>query len=512
MFANLARRLTTWYVLVAVVLLLAAVASTGSVAFTSYARSNEESMDLVERQAAALEPTYRAKHAALRDVEFDVLDRLKRTSLHLTSVLPIDRSVRQFQPSANVTAGGLVEPFVAPRGSGTIVIYRRPDARPSSIAGDAGPKDRVDPNAAPQSRTDSGQDRSLRALGQLLGMHARRIAFLDGYIFVDYDVERLRGLVLNYAAVTATLALVAALLAWLLGRYITHQALRPLRDVTDSLERFGSGDFTPRPIDVAGRNEFDALASAYNRAAAQVDAAFAEREAAERRMRQFVADAGHELRTPLTVVGGFLDVLRKRTPADADATLRIFDIIEVERKRMRVLIDNLVLLARLDRPQDAREIGIVDVAKIAEHVVESRRPLSPATTIRLFPAQSDDAYVIADESEIHEAVGNLVDNARKYAENAPIDVCVTVEPEVVRVEVADGGPGMSPEELAHAFERFYRGERRGEIEGSGLGLAIVKRATERANGTISLQSRDGHGTIATIELPRMRATEQPLET
>jgi two-component system OmpR family sensor kinase len=229
-------------------------------------------------------------------------------------------------------------------------------------------------------------------------------------------------------------------------------------------------------------------------------------------MRQFVADAGHELRTPLTVVGGFLDVLRKRTPADAEPTLRIFDIIDVERKRMRVLIDNLVLLARLDRPQDAREIGIVDVAKIAEHVVESRRPLSPTTTIRLFPAQSDDAYVIADEFEIHEAVGNLVDNARKYAENAPIDVRVTVDPHVVRVEVADGGPGMSPEELEHAFERFYRGERRGEIEGSGLGLAIVKRATERANGTISLHSRDGHGTTATIELPRMRATEQPLET
>ncbi len=502
MFANLSRRLTTSYVFVAVALLLLSVCGTASIAFTQYARGTGESMGLVEAQAAALEPTYRARQKHLRGIDREVLEKLKRTNLRLTALVPLAKSVQQFVPTSLVVAGGNVGE--APRASGTVVIYRRPETspRPGAAVGDATLRERVDAQ---------GYDRSMRLLGQFLGMHPRRVAFLDGYIFVDYDTDRLRGLVITYLNVTIPFALIAGVLAWLLGRYITQQALRPLHDVTASLERFGSGDFTPHPIDVAGRSEFQALADAYNRAAAQVDAAFVERELAERRMRQFVADAGHELRTPLTVVGGFLDVLRKRAEPDADGTFRIFDIIDVERKRMRVLIDNLVLLARLDRPQDARELGLVDIIGVARHVVESRRPLSPTTTIRLFPAQTDDAYVFADEFELLEAVGNLVDNARKYAEGARIDVRVTVERDIVRVAVEDDGPGMSATELDHAFERFYRGDRRGEIEGSGLGLAIVKRATERAHGRISLESHGGRGTTATIELPRMHPSEPSLD-
>ncbi len=101
----------------------------------------------------------------------------------------------------------------------------------------------------------------------------------------------------------------AGVLAWFLGRYITLQVLRPLVDVTHALQRFATRDFTPQPIAVAGKSEFDAIALAYNAAAAQVSSAFAERQQAESQMRQFVADAGHELRTPLTIVLGYIDLL-----------------------------------------------------------------------------------------------------------------------------------------------------------------------------------------------------------
>ncbi|HEY6236638.1 MAG TPA: ATP-binding protein, partial [Candidatus Elarobacter sp.] len=289
----------------------------------------------------------------------------------------------------------------------------------------------------------------------------------------------------------------AGVLAWLGGRFITQQVLRPLVEVTHALQRFAARDFRPQPIAVAGKSEFDAIALAYNAAASQVAAAFAERRQAETQMRQFVADAGHELRTPLTIVLGYIDLLRRRADAGDERSRRIFASIGIEGARMRTLIDNLVLLARMEG-EDVRPPEPFDLCPLLEQIVDARRLLHPGLPVVLDCAV--DATVIGNLDEIHEAIANVVDNAIKYAPGAPIRIAADAADGGVEVTIADEGPGIHPDDRALIFDRFYRGATRGDVEGSGLGLAIAKRAVERAGGTLILASSSEAGTTFALRL------------
>jgi hypothetical protein len=166
---------------------------------------------------------------------------------------------------------------------------------------------------------------------------------------------------------------------------------------------------------------------------------------------------------------------------------------------LRGLIDKLIFLARLDREEAQHTLEAIDLAEIVGKVVDRFAPLAPAG---LRFEHEGTAWVVGDPAEINEAVSNIVDNALKYASSAPIDVRVVSENGHVAIAIKDRGPGMTLEEQAHAFDRFYRGEQRFDVEGSGLGLAIAKSAVERANGTLRLQTAPGAGTEFTIELPK----------
>jgi two-component system OmpR family sensor kinase len=281
--------------------------------------------------------------------------------------------------------------------------------------------------------------------------------------------------------------------------------LRPLIDVTHALQRFAARDFTPQPIAVAGKSEFDAIALAYNAAASQVASAFAERQQAETQMRQFVADAGHELRTPLTIVLGYIDLLRRKADAGDERSRRIFSAIGIEGARMRTLIDNLVLLARMEG-DDVRTPEPFELCPLLEELVDARRLINPGLQIELDCAV--DATVIGDRTEIHEAIANVVDNAIKYA-GSPVLIAAKAADGGVEVTIADRGPGIHSEDRSAIFDRFYRGAIRGEVEGSGLGLAIAKRAVERAGGTLVLASTSPSGTTFALRLraDRVRARE-----
>ncbi len=493
-FSRLETRLIAWYTVMSVGVLFVVVAVCTAFAFTMFAHGTNETIGFVANQAHDLEPRYAQQHLTMRQVAPRILARLQRPGLRLVIIGP-------YGPERGPGVVGyhyVVHAATANETRNRSSVARAGEAPPNGPP--PGPPPPAWRNFSPDgSRRDNATERFVLSLGGLIGLHPQRVPFLDGTIVVAPDADRLESTFATYFAVIVPLGILAAIIAWFTGRIITSTVLRPLYEVTDALEAFSGGDFTPRAIPAARQSDFGALAHAYNGAAQQVAQAFAEREAAETHMRQFVADASHELRTPLTVVMGFIDVLRRRISSQTDPSQKIFETIAIESQRMRVLIDNLILLAKLDRPPETRAYP-VDVAAVAQHVVETRRAIATRNTLAY--AGSETAWIVADENEIHEAIGNLVDNAVKYAPGARIEVGVETSDQHIRIRVADNGPGMTQEEAAHAFDRFYRGDARGEVEGSGLGLAIVKRAVERAHGTIVLTSRPGSGTEFAIALPR----------
>jgi signal transduction histidine kinase len=327
--------------------------------------------------------------------------------------------------------------------------------------------------------------------------------FMNGVIAFTPDAKSFQNFVLWLLAGIIGAALAAGLLALAAGRYITTQAIRPLVDVTEALQRFAARDFRAQPIEVARRNDFDVLAHAYNAASAQVEAAFAERQAAEAQMRQFVADAGHELRTPLTIILGYIDLLQRRVAGD-ERTKFIFSSVASEGRRMRTLVDNLVLLAKLEG-DDLRPVEPFGIGALVNEIVDVRRGLEPKVAFSI--DVRSDATVIGDRTELHEALANIVDNAIKYAPGSQIRIAIEAAGDAaVQVSIADEGPGIAAADRDAIFERFYRGHARGDVEGSGLGLAIAKRAVERAGGTLRLDPAVQRGTRFVIVLRADRLT------
>src|SRR5579863_9293068 len=300
-----------------------------------------------------------------------------------------------------------------------------------------------------------------------------------------------------YWIVVLAIALVAIAVSWFVGRFFARQSLHPIVEITSSLQALASGDFTQRRFMSPGGDEIGTLTLAYNDAVAGVSTAMDQRRQTEERMRQFVADAGHELRTPLTVIGGYIDVLRRGAVTEPTIARQILGTMSIEKEHMRGLIDRLMRLARLDS-EAPPHIEAVDLAELLRSQCDAARRLDDR---RMIDYSVDGIETVqADRGELAEAVWNVIENALKYAPDAPIHLRATRNNGHSIIRVSDEGPGMSESERVHAFERFYRGDQRGEIAGTGLGLAIAKRAVERVGGDIAIDSAPGHGTAVTITL------------
>ena len=318
-----------------------------------------------------------------------------------------------------------------------------------------------------------------------------------GYVAFSPSLPLLLVALVPYWRVVVTIAIAAILLSWFVGRMFAGQSLKPLSEVTESLRALANGDFTQRRFVGMTGDEIGTLSAAYNDAAAHVAASMDERRQIESRMRQFVADAGHELRTPLTVIGGYIDVLRRGAIEEPTIARQILGTMALEKEHMRGLIDRLMRLARLDSetPPNVEE---VDLAELLRSQVDAAKRLDQNRAVDY--SIEGGKTVMGDRTELGEALWNIVENALKYAPDAPVHLRANQENGSTTITVRDEGPGMSESERMHAFERFYRGDQRGEIAGTGLGLAIAKRAVERAGGRIGLQSSPGSGTTVTITL------------
>jgi signal transduction histidine kinase len=388
----------------------------------------------------------------------------------------------------------------------TVFVARRPGPPPSALGpgGPGGPGGPIGPGAfggvprdrfgPPPSAFGGGRpsvnfETFANVHGEFINVRGTQLAILPVRATLEARAR-------EYLAILATVLLLAIVAAWLIARWMAAQAVAPLVAVTAELRRFAAGDFTSKSIQLGGGSDVGQLIDAYNGAAAQVAAAFEERERAEGRMRRFLADAGHELRTPLSIVTAYVEVLRKGG-IDARVSDQAFTTLATETTRMRRLVDRLVALARLEQPETTQP-AVVDVGALAGDAVAAIVAARGGDVV--CDAESG-AFVLADPADLHEAIANLVDNAIKYGAGTPVRVAVEHERNAIVVRVRDRGPGVAPGDRDKIFERFYRGAGQENIEGSGLGLAIAVRAAKRAGGELSLERSGSGETVFTLRLP-----------
>jgi two-component system OmpR family sensor kinase len=308
--------------------------------------------------------------------------------------------------------------------------------------------------------------------------------------------DTLRRLVVVELAVAGAVLGVLSVLAW----WLSGIGLRPLDRIDQTAAAIAGGEAGRRVPDTDPRTEVGRLGASINTMLARIEEALDERQASEDRLRRFVSDASHELRSPLTSIRGYAELFRRgadQRPEDLAVAMRR---IEEESARMGRLVDDLLLLARLDE-QPSVERRPVDVAAIAADAVADARATQPEREITA--ELPTDAFVRGDDARIRQAVGNLVINALTHTPpSATVSVRVSVDDDAVRVAVTDAGDGLDPATAARVFDRFHRGDEARSPGGTGLGLAIVRAVAEAHGGTAEVASAPGEGTTFTLRLPR----------
>jgi two-component system OmpR family sensor kinase len=399
-------------------------------------------------------------------------------------------------------------------------------------------------------------------------------SFVTGTVVVGVDVSDVYATIGRLASIDLIVS--AAILIGLafVGIALVRTSLRPLTEIERTAEAIAAGDLTRRVPDRDPRTEVGRLGRSLNAMLSQIESAFrarADSETAARRsedrIRQFVADASHELRTPLTAIRGFAEYYRQRgglengagsaaaghsgpgsagpdaagqkdagietgpageplaTPADDGSPLtrvdldRIMRRVEQESSRMGVLVEDMLLLARLDqqRPLESRP---VDLLTLAADAVHDARVMAPARSIELTVGSGAAPIVLGDEVRLRQVIGNLMSNALIHTpDGTPVEVMIRsgtlddgpvpgpVPPGIpcpaVILEVADRGPGLTPDQAERAFERFYRADqaRARQAGGTGLGLAIVAALVTAHGGAVQVEPTPGGGATFRITLP-----------
>jgi two-component system sensor histidine kinase MtrB len=324
---------------------------------------------------------------------------------------------------------------------------------------------------------------------------------------IDDALEQLRlGLV--------AAALVALVLALATAGIIARGILRPVSSGSAAAARIASGDLSAR-VPAGGADEFARFAAEFNRMADSLASTVARLERSESQNRRFVADVSHELRTPLTALVAEASIIEAGLDGMPPDARRAAELLVSDVRRLRVLVDDLMELSRFDAKAEQAEgtaLEPVDLGVAVRAIVASRLP---ATSLHV-PSQP--VVVDADVRRLDRIVGNILDNARLHAPGAPVEVEVGLEAgpradaardiagAMAVVRVADRGPGVAPDALAHLFDRFYKADASRYGGGSsGLGLAIAAEHAALLGGRLAAENREGGGLIVTLRLPVTRS-------
>lgn len=338
-----------------------------------------------------------------------------------------------------------------------------------------------------------------------------RVTGVEGVLVIGIPLEEIQRTVTRLRTIQLVVGLVVLLLLGAAAFLLVRRNLRPLVAVERTAEAIAAGNLSLRVPDSDPRTEVGSLSNSFNEMLGQIETAFtaralseAEARASEDRMRRFVADASHELRTPLTSIRGFAELYRQGAlPAREDVD-RAMGRVESEAARMGLLVEDLLLLARLDQ-QRPLERARVDLLELAGDAVQDARAVDPARSVLLSVGSADVApVVVGDAPRLRQVFGNLVSNALTHTpDGTPVVVTLSTHEGQAVVEVADTGPGIPAEDRVKVFERFYRADssRTRAKGGNGLGLSIVAALVSAHGGSVEAVETPGGGATFRVCLP-----------
>ena len=348
---------------------------------------------------------------------------------------------------------------------------------------------------------------TIEAAGADFRAVARTLPKNAGTVVAAQSLDELEKTISRLGYLFFIISLVLLILMALAARTVVSVGLRPLKTAEDTAEEIASGNLSARMPEASPNTEVGRLVSTFNTMLSRIEESFAARTKSEDKLRRFVADASHELRTPLTAIRGFSELYRQGAVKGEEDTKQLLSRIEGESKRMSSLVEDLLLLARVDQSRALRSEA-VDIVKVVSEATASAQVSGPNHPITLI-APNAEVFMLGDEVRIHQVVANLLANARSHTpDGTPIAVMITSNDDEVAVSVADQGPGMSEEDQKRIFERFYRADssraRSGE-DGTGLGLSIVEAVMQAHGGSVSVESELGKGSKFTLTFPRKEA-------
>lgn len=303
----------------------------------------------------------------------------------------------------------------------------------------------------------------------------------------------------NVMAITSVAVLVGVAL---LSLRSIRRALRPLEAIVTTAGAIGAGDLTRRVDDLSPRTEVGRLGGALNAMLGQIETAFRARQGSEDRLRRFVADASHELRTPIATIRGYAELFRRGASARPDDLADAMRRIESEAARMGGLVDELLLLARLDQGRPLEREPVELTALVADAVADARA-VEPSRPLRL--DHDGEVVILGDAARLRQVLDNLMSNVGRHTPaGAAAAVRIRTEGDDAVVEVTDSGTGLTAEHRDRVFERFFRidDSRQRRASGSGLGLSIVAAVVEAHGGTVAAHPAAGGGTTFRIRLPQ----------
>ena len=289
------------------------------------------------------------------------------------------------------------------------------------------------------------------------------------------------------------------------ARQVIKLSMKPLEAVELTAEKIAAGDLSARLENFEPDTEVGRLSTSLNTMLGRIEESFAIRTESEDKLRRFVADASHELRTPLTAIRGFAELHRQGAVPEGEKTKELISRIEKESIRMGGLVEDLLLLARLDQSRQM-EFKPVDLVHVIEETVASAKAAGPTHPIDV--DVTSELYTLGDSDRIYQVIANLLANARIHTpEGTAITVIARAEDDGAYVSVADNGSGLSDADQKRIFERFFRADpsrQRNSNQGSGLGLSIVDAVMAAHGGKVGVVSKQGQGSTFTLFFPNAK--------